>query len=194
MSMTEADRLDAVIQSARHNRERFEWFCRQLTAEELVRPIPESHWQVRDYIAHLASIDTWVNDWFGAMAAGERYIPRNDDGSTFDIDSWNDARVEERKDRTVEQLLEEAATHRSRLEETIRRFDSDTLATRFTFRDNKVTLIEYLEQWTLHDPAHALDMLKALPERKQDPEVRAWIDEFKQQSLELVGDARSRGG
>lgn len=191
MPKSMAERVDAVIDTARHNRERFTWFCRLLTAEELNRPTPDSHWQVRDYIAHLATIDTWVDRWFQAMARGERGVPRNDDGTPFDIDTWNDARVTERRDHTVEELLDEAAANREALETTIRGLDDDTLTTRFTFREQDVSFIGYLEQWTLHDPTHALDMLKALPERKQNPGVRAWIDEFKQHSLQLVGDARS---
>ncbi|MDO8613459.1 MAG: hypothetical protein Q7R32_11660, partial [Dehalococcoidia bacterium] len=33
----------------------------------------------------------------------------------------------------------------------------------------------FLMGWSLHDPIHVADMLKALPERADDPELAAWV-------------------
>ncbi|MDZ7726803.1 MAG: maleylpyruvate isomerase N-terminal domain-containing protein [Dehalococcoidia bacterium] len=197
MPMSTAERVDAVIHAARHNRERFTWFCRLLTAEELNRPIPESHWQVRDYIAHLATIDTWVDRWFQAMARGEQRRTRPTTTAPPSTSTpGTDARVSQRRDRTLEELLEEAAANREALEATIRGLHDDTLATRFTFREQDVAFIEYLEQWTLHDPAHALDMLKALPERtarirtypRRDRRVQAALPPARRRCPRRAGD------
>ena len=73
------ERLAEVVDSAARNREQFERFCRSLSPEQIERPIPTSHWRVKDYIAHLATIDIWVGEWFAAMADGRHFIPRADD-------------------------------------------------------------------------------------------------------------------
>jgi hypothetical protein len=187
------ERLGAVVVATNQNREQFEHFCNALSHEELSRPIPESHWRVKDYISHLASMDIWMIEWFEAMVRGDRFIPRADDGGPFDIDAWNDARIDERRDAGVTELLDEAGRERTKLMATFPRFSEEALASRFNFRGRDVSFIDYLEMWTLHDPAHSLDMLKALPERKQEPWIREWIDAFKAESMRLVADAASRG-
>jgi hypothetical protein len=187
------DRLASVVEATNRNREQFERFCRALDEAELVRPIPESHWRVKDYISHLASMDIWMLEWFEAMVRGDRFIPRADDGGPFDIDAWNDARINERRDASVEQLLTEAERERTKLMATFPAFSGEALASRFNFRGRDVSFMDYLEMWTLHDPAHSLDMLKALPEKKQEPWIRGWIDAFKADSIRLVADAAARG-
>lgn len=187
------ERLAPVVDATNHNREQFERFCRALSNDELVRPIPESHWRVKDYIAHLASMDIWMLEWFDAMVRGDRFIPRADEGGPFDIDAWNDARIGERQDASVDELLSEAATGRQKLMATFPEFSDEALTSRFNFRGRDVSFMDYLELWTLHDPAHSLDMLKALPEKKQEPWVRDWIDEFRAESMRLVADTTARG-
>ena len=187
------DRLGNVIDTTNRNREQFERFCRSLSQEELARPIPESHWRVKDYMAHLASMDVWMFEWFDAVTRGDVFIPRADDGGPFDIDAWNDARIDERKDASVDDLLSEAARLREKLMTTFPLFTQEALDARFNFRGRDVSFIDYLELWTLHDPAHSLDMLKALPEQKQVPWVRSWIDDFKAESMRLVADTTARG-
>ena len=184
-------RLTGVVKATDENREQFETFCRSLTSEELQRPIPDSHWRVVDYIAHLATIDVWVTEWFEAMAAGEHFVPMAEDGGAFDIDEWNDARVAEQKNATIDELFNVAADTRSKLYETFPSFSEETLASRFNFRGNDISFIEYLEAWTLHDPAHSMDMLKALPERKNDPAVRTWIDAFRAEAMRELADVRA---
>ena len=187
-----SDRLTAVIESADRNRVQFERFCRLLSEEQLHRPIPESHWRVKDYIAHLATIDIWVGgEWFESMASGTAFIPRGEDGSPFDIDSWNDARVKERLDASLDDLFAEAAQTRAALYSTFPRFSEETLASRFVFRKKEISFLEYLEAWTLHDPAHSVNMLKALPEKQANPQVRAWLANFPLEAMREVADVNA---
>ena len=186
------DRLTAIVDSADRNRAQFELFCRSLSEEQLHRPIPESHWRVKDYIAHLASIDVWVGGaWFESMASGTPFIPRGDDGSPFDIDRWNDARVKERHDASLDALFAEAAQTRAALYSTFPRFSEETLASRFVFRKKEISFLEYLGAWTLHDPAHAMDMLKALPEERADPGLQAWLASFPPETMREVADVKA---
>ena len=186
------DRLTAVIDSADRNRTQFEQFCRLLSEEQLNRPIPESHWRVKDYISHLASIDIWVGgEWFESMASGAPWVPLSEDGSPFNIDERNDARVNERRDASLDELFAEAAQTRAALYSTFPRFNEETLASRLVFRGKEISFIEYLEAWTLHDPAHSVDMLKALPEKQADPQVRAWLASFPPEAMREVADVNA---
>ena len=144
-----------------------------------------------DYIAHLATIDIWVGEWFEAMAGGARFIPRANDGSPFDIDKWNDDRINERHESGLDALLDEAARTRAVLMSTFPRFSEETLASRFNFRGRDISFLEYLEAWTLHDPAHSIDMLKAMPEKRTDPVLQSWLAKFPSQAMHEVADVNA---
>jgi hypothetical protein len=171
--------LAPVYEETNANRATFEAFCRSLTAEELARDVPRASWTVKDYIAHLATIDIWVGEWFEHLADGTPWRPRLDDGSPFNIDTWNEARIVERKGATVEQLLEEAAQHRVSLWAAVDRFTPEVLGQQFSFRENTITYLRYLQLWAGHDPAHSADMLRAMPGRLEDPAVKAWLAKYR---------------
>ena len=167
--------VEPVVQKANANRKTFATFCRSLSPDELRAVIPESTWTVKDYLAHLASIDVWVGEWFEHLADGQRWRPSADDGGPFDIDVWNETRIQERRAATVPELLDEAAGHRERLWAAVDRFTPKVLAGTFPFRGRTVTLLRYLELWTAHDPAHTADTLRAIPERASDAALREWL-------------------
>ncbi len=60
----------AIIDTIGENRRRFEQFCYALSEEELLRPVPDSTWVVRDFAAHLGTLDTALLRWFDGVAAG----------------------------------------------------------------------------------------------------------------------------
>jgi hypothetical protein len=168
------DSLAPVVARTDANRATFERFCRALTAEELQREVPRSTWLVRDFIAHLATIDIWVNEWFEHLADGRAWRPQGEAGAPFSIDTWNEGHVQHRRQRTVDELLAEAAAHREKLWSTVDRFRPEVLAQTFRFHENEITFQRYLELWSTHDPAHSADMLRALPERAAEREWRDW--------------------
>jgi hypothetical protein len=167
--------LQQVIDQTNDNRATFEAFCRSLLPDELQAVIPGLTWRVQDYIAHLATIDIFVADWFEHHAAGKRWRPTLDDGSPFNIDTWNEARIQERRDASVEELLVEAAVHRARLWAAVRGWGEEQLAATFNFRGREITHLRYLQLWTAHDPAHTLDMLRGLPPERRDGAMDAWL-------------------
>ncbi len=170
--------LTPVIAEADANRAFFEDFCRSLTPAQLSATVPGSHWTTKDYVAHLASIDIFVGDWFVCTADGRRWRPTSDDGSPFNIDTWNDARIDERRDASVDDLLAEAADLRAKLWATLDRFTPAILDTPFNFRGQEITFLRYLQLWVAHDPAHSADMLRAIPERK-DAALIAWLAKYR---------------
>ena len=171
--------LDPVIAETNDNRLRFEAFCRSLGPAQLEAPVPSATWCAKDYIAHLATIDIWVGDWFGHLADGKPWLPAGESGAAFSIDTWNEAQIVERREMTVAELLSEAAGHRARLWATVDRFSPEVLANRFDFHENNITYLRYLQLWAGHDPAHAADMLRAFPERRADGALVQWLAAYR---------------
>ncbi len=172
----------AVVAELDDHRTKFEAFCRSLSAEELVRPVPNSTWIVRDFVAHLATIDTPVGRMFKAMHedGDPSFSTGNDDPGG--IDTWNDRQVESRRSWTLDQVFAEAAAERALLHGYLDALTTEDIAKTLKFGgDSKrpptqIPLLTYLRGWCKHDPMHVVDMLRALPER-QTAEVRAWIDD-----------------
>ena len=169
--------VEAVVAEANTNRATFESFCRSLSPGELATLIPGMSWRVQDYIAHLSSIDIYVADWFEHHASGERFRPTNDDGTPFNIDTWNEARIVERRHASLDDLFSEAARHRDRLWSAVESFSEEQLARQFNFRGRDITFLRYLQLWTAHDPAHTADMLKGLPAERRE-EVGDWLGKY----------------
>ena len=173
--------VQEVIDELDRHRAQFEDFCRSLTQDELQREVPNSTWQVRDFIAHLATIDGPVAEMFRTMHAGQDAGIRNTDGGKFDVDNWNDRQVEQRRARSVEEVLAEAATSRAALKEHMYVLTDEDLARTLKFGgDSKRAASEipfgaYLRGWCKHDPMHAMDMSRALPDRL--PGLAAWFDD-----------------
>jgi hypothetical protein len=172
--------LQPVVDQTNAHRATFEEFCRSLSGEELGRAVPASSWLVRDFIAHLATIDIWVAEWFEHLADGARWRPPGEGGEPFNIDTWNERHVQERRPPRVAQPLAEAAGYRDRLWAAVDRFTLEVLEKPFDFRGHTITHQRYMELWAGHDPAHSADMLRALPERLEEPAIAAWVAPFVQ--------------
>jgi hypothetical protein len=180
--------VQEVLAELDSHRERFEAFCRSLTAEELGREVPKSTWIVRDFIAHLATIDGPVSQMFRSMHSGEDAGIRNadpatgnTDGGKFQVDNWNDRQVEKRRGLDVEAVLKEAAEARAALRADMLVLTDEDLARTLKFggdskrAPSEIPFGAYLRGWCKHDPMHAMDMSRALPERQA--ELAPWFDD-----------------
>jgi uncharacterized damage-inducible protein DinB len=179
-----SDTISRIAQQFRDNRDRFEAFCRSLSDEELSRPVPDSDWTVKDFIAHLGTLDTELIRWFEAVREGTTDEPaRSADGSPFDVDNWNNAIVADRNEWSLDQIFDEAASNRERLLASLEKLDDAKIEQTVHFPgDNKrppadVPFKLFLLGLARHDPIHVADMLKALPERADDAGLRAWLDD-----------------
>jgi hypothetical protein len=170
----------AVTDELAAHRAKFEAYCRSLSEEQLNRPVPQSTWLVRDFIAHLATIDEPVGDMFRTVHAGEDPGIRSADGERWDVDRWNEDRIQERRPLSVEQLLQQAAESRAALLVHMSALDENDLAKKLKFQGDarrapgEFPLGAYLQGWCKHDPMHALDMSRALPEL-MTPELDQWF-------------------
>jgi uncharacterized damage-inducible protein DinB len=174
-------RAQATIDSLADERARLERVARSLTAEELARSVPGTVWTVSDFIAHVTTPDAAYIGWFTALAGGPD--PGGHRGSPgFDVDAFNESAVAERRGRSVGDILREGAALRARLIAVIERFTDDALDSTIRFGGDRkrppvdVPLGQFLAGWARHDAIHVADMLKALPERRSDPEIVAWLD------------------
>ncbi len=167
--------VQAVMTDAAAHREQFAAFSRSLSAHQLQAPIAGATWVVKDYVAHLATIDIWVDEWFEHQADGRPWRPQGEGGATFSIDTWNEARIDERRAATVDELLAEAAGHRARLTQTVARFTPPVLESTFEFHGQTITFLRYLQLWTAHDPAHAADMVRAIPRFSPAAAASEWL-------------------
>jgi hypothetical protein len=171
---------DKVITQIIENRSKFEEFCFSLSDEELDRPVPESTWFVRDYAAHLATLDPGMTLLFEATVRNERMT--TPEGGTFDVDAHNEPLVTARRALTMAQVFEEARPKRAALIELLRGItDAETQHQMWFEADAKraagqIPFGLFLAGWAWHDPIHVADMLRGLPERSADAEVKAWLD------------------
>jgi hypothetical protein len=168
------------------HRARFEAFCRLLSPEELTTPVPSAPWTVFDYIAHLTTIETLINPWFGAMVGASGIpLPEVAPPQPFDLDDWNEAIVARRQGRSLDELFAEAAANRQRYVEIVSRMTEQQLDTKVPFGGDRrvidlppvmVPVISLLTGIALHDPMHTQDILRALPHRRSDAAVSEWLD------------------
>lgn len=175
-------RVQAVVDTITDQRRRFERLCRSLGDDELARLVPGSAWTVRDFISHVATLDGPYAGWFAALAGG--VAPDLHRGSLhFDVDEFNREAVEAQRGRGVEETFAEAAQARAALIAELARLTDDQLDATIRFGgDSKrppvhLSLERLLQGWTRHDAIHVADMLKALPERGEDRELRSWLQQ-----------------
>jgi hypothetical protein len=177
-------RIQLVIDEFARHRTQFTHLCHVLTPEELRTPIPGSHWMVRDYIAHLCTIDGLIVPGFSAQVGLQAPPPDVPFPNPFDIDEWNDAAVRARDSASIGDLLAEADTHRARMIAAIERFTDANLDAIIDYGGDrkslnlpksKVRFGGLLWGIAIHEPTHTRDILRALPDRARDPWIAEWL-------------------
>ncbi len=174
--------VEEVMNELDGHRLQFTVLSRWLTPEQLERPVPGSTWIVKDFISHLATIDGPVGEMFKTMHEGGDPGIRTSDGERFNVDTWNDSKVQDRRALTVDQILEEAARERTILRGHLSRFTTDDLKKTLKFQGDgkrppsEIPLAAYLKGWCKHDVMHAQDMMRAMPEG-MTPRLEHWFDD-----------------
>jgi len=180
-----APSAQSVIDGLRANRAKFEEFCNSLSDAELETLVPpDNAWTVKDFIIHLVAFDDLTTEWVENVMAGDLAGPKaNPDGSKFDIDEWNQQRLEQCRAQPLEAVIETWRPERERFLATLGKLSEEQMTQSVFFPgDNKrdggqVPFGLFLHGLVRHDPIHVADILKGLPERAQDPELAAWIDD-----------------
>jgi len=177
-------RAQLIVDELDRHRHQFAPFCRALSAAELGTAVPGSPWTVKDYIAHLATIDGMIAYGFQALVGGA-FAPAPDIplGEPFDIDDWNEAAIRARRGAAVAELLDEAAGHRANLVRCFAALEDAQLDLPIPFGARRATGLPDAPvplravAWAIavHDPNHTQDILRALPARAHEPFVREWL-------------------
>ncbi len=175
----------AILEEMAVYRQRFAAFCHSLSAEELATPVPGTPWTVHGYIAHLCTIDALIAAFFAPFVEVSDVVPPDVPPPVpFDIDDWNEATVAKRADASVRDLLAEAARHRASYERAVGAMTDAQLNSEVPFGGDRrvidlppttVRLYELLTAIALHDPNHVQDILRALPNRAEEPAVKEWL-------------------
>lgn len=177
-------RIQLVIDEFARHRRQFSVLCHSLTPDELATPIPESHWTVRDYIAHLCTIDGLIVPGFAARIGDSAPLPDVPFPNPFDIDEWNDAAVAARSNASIDELLAESEVHRGRMVASISKFSDEDLDAIIEYGGDrkslnlpksKVRFGGLLWGIAIHEPTHTRDILRALPARREQPWIAEWL-------------------
>ncbi|MEO8538532.1 MAG: DinB family protein [bacterium] len=177
-------RVQLVIDEFARHRTQFTTLCHSLSAEELAAPIPGSHWTVRDYIAHLCTIDGLIVPGFAAQVGQSAPLPDVPFPNPFDIDEWNDSAVSARTNASIDDLLAEANTHRERMVKAIAEFTDAQLDAIIDYGGDRKTLnlpkskVRFgglLWGIAIHEPTHTRDIVRALPARAEEPWIAEWL-------------------
>ncbi|MEP6871248.1 MAG: DinB family protein [Anaerolineaceae bacterium] len=177
-------RTSLVLYEFARHRIQFAHLCRGLTTDELATNIPDSHWSVKDYVAHLCTIDGLIVPNFSAMVGLKAPRPDVPIPLPFDIDDWNDAAIIARRKVGIEELLAEANTHRGRLVAAIERLTDIQLDSTIPYGGDrkslglaptKVRFGGLLWGIAIHEPTHTRDIVRALPALGARAWVREWL-------------------
>lgn len=131
---------------------------------------PDGTWQARDYVAHLASIDPLLTAWFRAVQRG-----RGAGGRQLDIDEWNEERILARRDKSVDELLEEMEANRVELTAALAGFTDEQLDSTIHFGGDRkraprdIPLHLFCRGWVYHDRWHMEDARRAIAGEPEQP-------------------------
>lgn len=177
-------RISLILDEFARHRVQFEHLCRTLSGDQLASAIPASHWSVKDYVAHLCTIDGLIAPNFSAMVGLTAPLPDVPIPLPFDIDEWNDSAIIARRQAGIEELLAEATVHRDRLTAAIGRLSNEQLDAVIPYGGDRKALglaptrVRFgglLWGIAIHEPTHTRDIVRALPELGQQSWVQEWL-------------------
>jgi len=128
-------------------------------------PSPDPDWTYRDVLAHVASNELRVHARLRSVfgQADEAELK-----AINDIDGWNQRAVEERRGRSVPELLDELAAHRQETLRLLSDFRPKHLSTPITLADGSTcNVLEYIDMFTRHESEHAAQLAAARRSKTQ---------------------------
>ena len=167
------ERAQEIIDRAAHEREKLVAFVRSVPEGDWSKTSPGGMWQARDYIAHLASIDPLITSWFRVVQKGESGGGYR--GRAFNIDDWNEEQILARRERSLDELLDESARNRVELTAALAAFTDEQLDSEIHFGGDAkraprdIALYLYLRGWVFHDRWHTEDASRAIAGQDEQP-------------------------
>ncbi len=101
----------SLIQKIRDERERLRMLLGNVSENEMLIPLEEDGWSVKDHVAHVVIWEKRMVEWLNVVERGE--VPQQlPPGMTWDdLDRWNEQTFEENSGRELKEVL---AAHRHR--------------------------------------------------------------------------------
>lgn len=170
--------IAAAVEELEANRAMLTALVRCCPAEQIDRPVPESAWRVRDYIAHLAAADLIAAAYLRSARSGENGAAATQGRR---LDQWNGAEVRQRAGRSVPVLLAEMESRREQSVALLAELDDADLDHEIYFPGDArrspgpIPLRLWLRAWSKHDLLHARDILRALPALAAHADFQAWL-------------------
>jgi len=120
-------------------------------------------WRVQDILAHIASGEKGTLTYAKMVAAGRPMAANMSDGEPFDLDRWNQAQVDRRRSKTLNEIVDELNANRKTTLDYIASADAGTLERRGAhpiFQD--ATVAEVLASLAESDRHHLKEIEDAL--------------------------------
>jgi uncharacterized damage-inducible protein DinB len=121
----------------------------------------DGRWSIRETLAHLASAEGSHRQVAQAIAAGQTV-----DVPDFDLDTWNAARVAERRGRSMDEILEEMAAERQRTLSALQDLENEALDHQgFHPALGETTALKVFRIIPIHERWHLKDIKQLLEEQ-----------------------------
>ena len=121
----------------------------------------DGRWSIRENLAHLASAEGSHRQVAQAIAAGQTV-----DAPDFDLDTWNAARVAERRQQTIDEILEEMAAERQRTLSALQDLENEALDRQGLHPAlDETTVLKIFRIIPIHERWHLKDIRQLLEEQ-----------------------------
>ncbi|MFB0536845.1 MAG: DinB family protein, partial [Anaerolineae bacterium] len=123
----------------------------------------DGRWSIKETLAHLASAEGSHRQVAQDIAAGQTV-----DVPDFDLDAWNAARVAERRQRSIGQILEEMAAERQRTLSALQDLEDEAFDRQGLHPVlGETTVLKVFRIIPIHERWHLKDIRQLLEEQRE---------------------------
>jgi uncharacterized damage-inducible protein DinB len=123
----------------------------------------DGRWSIKETLAHLASAEGSHRQVAQDIAAGQTM-----DVPDFDLDAWNAARVAERRQRSIDEIMEEMAAERQRTLSALQDLEDEAFDRQGLHPVlGKTTMLKVFRIMPIHERWHLKDIRQLLEEQRE---------------------------
>ncbi len=123
----------------------------------------DGRWSIKETLAHLASAEGSHRQVAQAIAAGQAV-----DLADFDLDTWNAAQVAKRRQRSIDEILEEMAAERQRTLSALQDLEDEALDGQGLHPAlGETTVLKVFRIIPIHERWHLKDIKQLLEEQRE---------------------------
>lgn len=158
--MASEKRIQSLIKKLAAAREEILQTIEGLDEGALTSRPGDGRWSIQETLAHLASAEGSHRQVAQAIAAGQTV-----DLPDFDLDTWNAARVAERRERSMDEILEEMALERQRTMSALQDLEDEALDRQGLHPAlGETTVLKVFRIIPIHERWHLKDIKQLLEE------------------------------